>query len=245
MLDAAGGLSQGFVTILKRLDDSTDDTTIRGHRISLILDAEIYNCPATTVSTLFNTGDWAGETVHFTLDKLVTSGSASSVVSIDYDGMTTGPMFKYVNMVGSLSETGTASQSHSRLSYRDSAGTDGAAARGRANIFTADQEISKANARFSVKGTSGTPSTLQLGADSGAVFLGSFTNSNVNLYHNSAVVGALTALGPRSELSMVVKDGITAPATSAGYAQIYVDTADGDLKVKFGDGTVKTIVTDT
>jgi hypothetical protein len=44
---------------------------------------------------------------------------------------------------------------------------------------------------------------------------------------------------------MVVKDGITAPATSAGYAQIYVDTADGDLKVKFGDGTVKTIVTDT
>ena len=30
-----------------------------------------------------------------------------------------------------------------------------------------------------------------------------------------------------------------------GLAQLYVDTADGDLKVKFGDGTVKTIVTDT
>lgn len=40
-------------------------------------------------------------------------------------------------------------------------------------------------------------------------------------------------------------DGITAPATVAGYALLYVDTADGDLKVKFGDGTVKTIVTDT
>lgn len=40
-------------------------------------------------------------------------------------------------------------------------------------------------------------------------------------------------------------DGITAPGTVSGRAQIYVDTSDGDLKVKFGDGTVKTIVTDT
>lgn len=40
-------------------------------------------------------------------------------------------------------------------------------------------------------------------------------------------------------------DGITAPATVAGRAQIYVDSADGDLKIKFGDGTVKTIVVDT
>jgi hypothetical protein len=40
-------------------------------------------------------------------------------------------------------------------------------------------------------------------------------------------------------------DGITAPFTAAGYARIYVDIADGDLKIKFGDGTVKTIVTDT
>lgn len=40
-------------------------------------------------------------------------------------------------------------------------------------------------------------------------------------------------------------DGVTAPATITGVAQIYVDTADGDLKIKFGDGTVKTIVIDT
>ncbi len=44
---------------------------------------------------------------------------------------------------------------------------------------------------------------------------------------------------------LALADGITAPSTVAGKAQIYVDTADGDLKVKFGDGTVKTIVTDT
>ena len=40
-------------------------------------------------------------------------------------------------------------------------------------------------------------------------------------------------------------DGVTAPATESGYARIYVDSADGDLKVKFGDGTVKTIATDS
>jgi hypothetical protein len=40
-------------------------------------------------------------------------------------------------------------------------------------------------------------------------------------------------------------DGVSAPATLAGIAQIYVDTSDGDLKIKFGDGTVKTIATDS
>jgi hypothetical protein len=40
-------------------------------------------------------------------------------------------------------------------------------------------------------------------------------------------------------------DGITAPSATSGFAKLYVDTADGDLKVIFGDGTVKTIATDT
>lgn len=44
---------------------------------------------------------------------------------------------------------------------------------------------------------------------------------------------------------IAVKDGITAPGTTSGWAKIYVDSADGDLKVKFGDGTVKTLATDT
>ena len=44
--------------------------------------------------------------------------------------------------------------------------------------------------------------------------------------------------------SIGITDGSTAPSTIVGIAQIYVDTADGDLKIKFGDGTVKTIVTD-
>lgn len=44
---------------------------------------------------------------------------------------------------------------------------------------------------------------------------------------------------------LMLTDGITAPSATSGYATIYVDTSDGDLKVKFGDGTTKTIATDT
>lgn len=44
---------------------------------------------------------------------------------------------------------------------------------------------------------------------------------------------------------IAIQDGITAPATRTGWATIYVDTADGDLKIKYGDGTVKLIVVDT
>ena len=42
-----------------------------------------------------------------------------------------------------------------------------------------------------------------------------------------------------------ISDGITAPSASTGGANIYVDTADGDLKIIFSDGTIKTISTDT
>lgn len=45
--------------------------------------------------------------------------------------------------------------------------------------------------------------------------------------------------------STILTDGVTAPGTVAGVAQLYVDTSDGDLKVKFGDGTVATVAADT
>lgn len=44
-------------------------------------------------------------------------------------------------------------------------------------------------------------------------------------------------------LQLQLKDSVTAPATAAGYATLFVDSADGALKVKFGDGTVKTLAT--
>ena len=45
--------------------------------------------------------------------------------------------------------------------------------------------------------------------------------------------------------SVGLKDGVGVPATVTDCASIFVDIADGDLKIKFGDGTVKTITTDS
>ena len=57
-----------------------------------------------------------------------------------------------------------------------------------------------------------------------------------------------TLTAPESNVpnTLLLKDGVRAPGhTITGVAQIYIDRADGDLKIRFGDGTVKTIVTDT
>jgi len=65
---------------------------------------------------------------------------------------------------------------------------------------------------------------------------------------NAAVaVGALgnTGFSALSGSGLTLKDGITAPGTVAGEATIYIDTADGDLKVKFGDGFVRVIAADS
>lgn len=48
---------------------------------------------------------------------------------------------------------------------------------------------------------------------------------------------------PANDIALV--DGVSAPTAVSGLAFIYVDSADGDLKIRFGDGTTKTIVTDT
>jgi hypothetical protein len=45
--------------------------------------------------------------------------------------------------------------------------------------------------------------------------------------------------------SLRLVDGVPAPNPVPGKAVLYVDEADGDLKIVFPDGTVKTIATDT
>ena len=55
----------------------------------------------------------------------------------------------------------------------------------------------------------------------------------------------ISSEGFQIEKALILKDGINSPNPKTGYAIIYVDSADGDLKIKFGDGTVKTIVTDS
>ncbi len=73
-------------------------------------------------------------------------------------------------------------------------------------------------------------------------FYPSGTGGSTALEATSAGVVATTLL---QTPCLKITDGITAPATASGYALIYVDTSDGDLKVKFGDGTVKTLATDS
>lgn len=59
-------------------------------------------------------------------------------------------------------------------------------------------------------------------------------------------IGNLTATAKlQVNGGIAIVDGMTAPAAITGYAYIYVDSADGDLKVRFSDGTIKTIVVDT
>ncbi len=62
---------------------------------------------------------------------------------------------------------------------------------------------------------------------------------------NIYVAGEANISGRVRGQHFMLEDGMTAPAALAGFAKIYVDTADGDLKVIFGDGTVKTLATDT
>lgn len=45
------------------------------------------------------------------------------------------------------------------------------------------------------------------------------------------------------EGSLGIKDGVTAPTNETGRAYMYIDSADGDLKIIFADGTIKTIAT--
>jgi hypothetical protein len=81
--------------------------------------------------------------------------------------------------------------------------------------------------------STGTPITLQVktGRATGSFFQGVRAGTT---YFEAFANGAVG-----------IADGITAPAAVTGLALLYVDTADGDLKVRFSDGTIKTIVTDT
>lgn len=86
-------------------------------------------------------------------------------------------------------------------------------------------------------------------SDFGRLQFGGTTSSFPSLKRNSTALETKladdSAYAPHAMQYLDVTDGVTAPGAATGRARIYVDTADGDLKVVFADGTVKTIVTDT
>jgi len=78
---------------------------------------------------------------------------------------------------------------------------------------------------------------MSIGTSSGdlRIFAGGLsTPAGVWTASNLAVAGFIS-----------ITDGVTAPSATSGQAKIYVNSSNGDLEVIFGDGTVKTIVTDT
>jgi len=70
------------------------------------------------------------------------------------------------------------------------------------------------------------------------------SSGNVGI-HNASPDVELDVEGQVRADNLEITDGVTAPGTITGLASLYVDTADGDFKIKFGDGTVKTLATDT
>ena len=92
----------------------------------------------------------------------------------------------------------------------------------------------------------------ELGISGGRFFIQTY-NRNTTAYYGLSLsaldidvsIQATTQAKFPSDGGFALKDGITAPATVTGMAVMYVDSADGDLKIKFSDGTVKTIVVDT
>ena len=90
-----------------------------------------------------------------------------------------------------------------------------------------------------------TESAIAIGSDvtvnvSRAIALS--VDGNTNVLSESGVVKAYGKFSVTDYVELT--DGQTAPGSTSGKARIYVDTADGDLKIVFGDGTIKTIVTD-
>jgi hypothetical protein len=120
------------------------------------------------------------------------------------------------------------------LSSTDLSDSASIARRDAANTFTATpQKISTSNPQLSLNHTGTSPREWLLRIDS------------TGLYVKDVTLGQDILFLPGGKNSLAIKDGITAPAVEAGWGQLFIDTADGDLKIIFGDGTTKTIVVDT
>jgi hypothetical protein len=101
----------------------------------------------------------------------------------------------------------------------------------------------------SIKAIAEATFSTTVNATSLAFFTGASEAATQKVVITSAGKVGINEVAPASHLtvggSIAITDGMTAPTATSGYAKIYVDSGTGDLCVIFGDGTTKTIVSDT
>jgi hypothetical protein len=116
-------------------------------------------------------------------------------------------------------------------------------------IFNSTQDVSIGHLRSSNNQTTGANFEMNVAASVlnlhvGYAHLQAATAGNEENIGNSE--SYITTYKRRLDAATItLRDGVTAPGTNlTGHAQLYIDAADGDLKIRFADGLVVTIVTD-
>lgn len=101
-------------------------------------------------------------------------------------------------------------------------------------------EILKSNATETVINDSGDDMDFRVEGDTDANNI--FSNAGTNRV-GFGVSTPVSKVSVNGDIALV--DGMTAPSNDTGYAKIYIDSADGDFKIKFADGVTKVIAADS
>jgi len=160
---------------------------------------------------------------------------AKSVVALH---MTSCDTFPAGGTSGKIVITGTSSNKSNYVNI-DGASIDGAAL-DNLNFGNLNSAVFSAN----ITNASSADTVIVQGSLASGVTVQQFWVNSIFL-SNSGTPNDFLIGGKARGSILQVTDGVSVPSTESGFASIYIDTADGDLKIKFGDGTVKTISTDT
>lgn len=153
------------------------------------------------------------------MTNFIGDGANANFTATEFIGNANGPTFICVKARGSLSSPGQTLSADNLMAF-------------------------EARAYDNTPAQTGGTAAFQAIATENITTTGHGTRFSFSTVANGSTTQTARMLIPEDG-GIAIQDGITAPATLTGWGKIYIDTADGDLKIKFGDGTVKTIVTDT
>lgn len=101
-----------------------------------------------------------------------------------------------------------------------------------------DYAVSIAAHAISGKRETDSENRIEVDTQNGRIYFGSGSAAPTQYIARLGTAG----IGPLNT-GLSIPDGITTPGQVVGFATMYIDSADGDFKIRFGDGTIKTIVT--